>query len=303
LHAGKSKYLTVYMEKKTSKFIYILLVIMLIVIGVLSYFFIQNRAEHKAVVKEMNIEKEILTEEFQTLALDYDSLNSNNDTLNMMLQQERERIAQLIEEMKIIKATNVQKIREYKKELASLRSVMKSFVVQIDSLNRRNQLLTEENNEHKMRYTQIQSNYKVLEEKKEQLEKKVEIASQLETMNIEVIGLNRKEKDTNRAKNVAKIKVCFTILKNLTASVGEKDVFLRLERPDGSLLIKSLENLFEYEGSEINYSAKRVIEYGSKKLDVCIYYVADEGELMPGKYVVDIFTDGYNIGNGEFYFK
>ena len=138
---------------------------------------------------------------------------------------------------------------------------MKSFVVQIDSLNRRNQLLTEENNEHKMRYTQIQSNYKVLEEKKEQLEKKVEIASQLETMNIEVIGLNRKEKDTNRAKNVAKIKVCFTILKNLTASVGEKDVFLRLERPDGSLLIKSLENLFEYEGSEINYSAKRVIEY------------------------------------------
>ncbi|MBS2100803.1 coiled-coil domain-containing protein [Carboxylicivirga linearis] len=290
-------------QASNKKLIYIISAVAVVLIAVVFVMYLQNRQEYKAVVEEMTEEKDLLTEEFQTLALDYDSLQSNNDTLNLMLEQEREKISHLIEEIKTIKATNASKIREYKKELTSLRSVMRNFVVQIDSLNQRNQELSEENQQYRKQVNKIQDSYNELEKQKETLAKKVDIASKLETYNYEVEGLNSKDRETKKARNVSKIRVCFTIQKNITAPIGEKTVYLRVLRPDEALLVRSLDDKFEYEEEEINYSARRVIEYGGEELDVCVFYKADEGELLPGTYTVDIFADGFNIGTTTFELK
>ena len=290
-------------QASNKKLIYIISAVAVVLIAVVFVMYLQNRKEYKAVVEEMTEEKVLLTEEFQTLALDYDSLQSNNDTLNLMLEQEREKISHLIEEIKTIKATNASKIREYKKELTSLRSVMRNFVVQIDSLNQRNQELSEENQQYKKQVNKIQDSYNELEKQKETLAKKVDIASKLETYNYEVEGLNSKDRETKKARNVSKIRVCFTIQKNITAPIGEKNVYLRILRPDEALLVRSLDDKFEYEEEEINFSARRVIEYGGEELDVCIFYQADEGELLPGTYTADIFADGFNIGTTSFELK
>lgn len=290
-------------QKSNKNLIYIGAAVAVVIIAGLLYMYMSNRSEYRAIVDEMTEEKDILTEEFQNLALNYDSLNSNNDTLNLMLEQEREKIAHLIEEIKTIKATNASKIREYKKELTSLRSVMKNFVVQIDSLNQRNQELTEENKQYRQQYTEIQGSYKELEQQKAKLAEKIEIASQLETYNYAVEGLNNKDRETKRARNVAKIKVCFTIKKNITAPIGEKTVYMRIMRPDEALLLHSLDDKFKYENEDINFSANRVIEYGGEALDVCIFYNADEGELLPGTYTVDLFADSFNIGTTKFELK
>nr|WP_319401228.1 hypothetical protein [uncultured Carboxylicivirga sp.] len=296
------------MENKTpqashKRLIYIISTIAIVIVGIVLIMFFQNRQEYKAIVSEMTEEKSLLTEEFQTLALDYDSLQSNNDTLNLMLEQEREKISHLIEEIKTIKATNASKIREYKKELTSLRSVMRNFVVQIDSLNQRNKELSEENQQYRSQVNKIQDSYKELEKQKETLAKKVDIASKLETYNYEVEGLNSKDRDTKKARNVSKIRVCFTIQKNITAPIGEKAVYIRIMRPDEALLLRSLDDKFTYEGEEINFSARRIIEYGGEELDVCIFYNADEGELLPGTYTADLFADGFNIGTTQFELK
>ncbi|MCT4586181.1 MAG: hypothetical protein N4A71_00010 [Carboxylicivirga sp.] len=290
-------------DKPSSKLVYIIGGISIVIIGVLLILFFSNRSEYKAIVEEMTEEKTILTEEFQNLALDYDSLHSNNDTLNLMLDQEREKITNLIEEIKTIKATNARKIREYKKELSTLRGVMKNFVVQIDSLNRRNEELTQENIQYRKQRDAIKESYKVLEKEKETLNKKVEIASQLETRKIESTGLNSKGKETKKTKSVAKIRTCCTILKNITAQVGMKTAYIRIQRPDDVLLITSKSNLFTYEDEEINYTAKRDFEYGGEDVDVCVYYTAADGELLKGVYTVDIFVDGFNIGTGNFELK
>nr|WP_321405830.1 hypothetical protein [uncultured Carboxylicivirga sp.] len=290
-------------QKSNNKLIYIISAVAVALIAVVLFMYLSNRKEYKAVVEEMTEEKLLLTEEFQTLALDYDSLQSNNDTLNLLLEQEREKISHLIEEIKTIKATNASKIREYKKELTSLRSVMKSFVVQIDSLNQRNQELSEENIQYRKQVTKIQDSFKELEKQKEKLAEKVEIASQLETYNYEVEGLNSKDRETKKARNVAKIRVCFTIQKNITAPIGEKTVYMRIMRPDEALLVRSLDDKFKYEGEEINFSAQRVIEYGGEELDICIFYKADEGELLPGNYTADLFADGFHIGTTQFELK
>lgn len=290
-------------KSRSNKTIYILSAVAVIIITAVLFLYLNNRKEYQAIVEELTEEKVILTEEFQSLALDYDSLHTNNDTLNLMLEQEREKISHLIEEIKTIKATNSSKIREYKKELSSLRQVMKSFVVQIDSLNRRNIELTNENKQYRRQYSKVQESYKELEKQKEKLAEKIEIASQLETINGEAVGLNSKGRSTKRARNVAKIKVCFTIMKNITASVGEKNVYMRIVRPDDALLLHSLDDVFTYESEMINFSASRVIEYGGEDLDVCIFYQADAGELMAGTYTADLFSDGFNIGTVVFELK
>jgi myosin heavy subunit len=273
-------------------------VALLLIIIVILY--VTKSVEMHEVVKEMTVEKKILTEEYQQLAMGYDSLESTSDTLNSMLEQERLKVEQLIEEIKTIKATNAAKIREYRTELSTLRSVLKSYIVQIDSLNQINEALKKENKEYQQRYSQIQNSYRKLEDVKTKLEDKVEIASRLEAKNMRANGLNARGRTTSRVSRIDKIEICFTVLKNLTAPVGMKPFYLRLERPDGQILLHSRDDLFEYEGSEINYSAMRNIEYGGEDIDVCIYYDVDMGELMLGEYTADVFTDGANIGRFTF---
>jgi uncharacterized protein YcbK (DUF882 family) len=271
--------------------------VVLLVVSVL--YFVQNR-EMTAIVENLNEEKTILTEEYQNLMVNYDSLYSDNDTLNLMLEVERERISQLVEEIKTIKATNTAKIREFQKELTTLRSVLRNYIVQIDSLNLRNMELTEENLEHRRRYTQIASSYRELEEVKTNLEEKVTIASRLDVTNMMAEGLAPSGRKTNRSGRIGKIRVCFTLLKNVTSPIGMKEFFLRIERPDGQLLMHSRDNTFEHEGSEINYSATRSVEYGGEELDVCLFYEVDAGELIAGEYIADIFADGFHIKSLRF---
>ncbi len=286
-----------------NKLLYTIVVIAVVVIVALIYFLVNQKVENDIYKQEMLEEQLLLTEGFQALALDYDSLHSNNDTLNLMLEEEREKITHLIEEIKTIKATNARTIREYKKELMTMRGVMRNFVVQIDSLNRRNEQLTKENIQYRKKHTEIAQSYKELEEVKKTLYKKVEIASQLETLNIETTGLNAKGNQTKKSKNVAKIRMCCTISKNVTTPVGMKTVYIRIIRPDEVLLVSSKDNLFTYEEQKINFTAKREFEYGGEDVDICVFYSAEEGELLAGEYKVDIFVDGFNVGTSSFNFK
>ncbi|WP_255297478.1 hypothetical protein [Anaerophaga thermohalophila] len=194
---------------------YILLSILGGLLAIIAALYISQSVEMKEVVEEMTIEKEILTEEYQELALGYDSLESTSDTLNTMLEKERQKVEHLIEEIKTIKATNASKIREYRKELSTLRGVLKSYIVQIDSLNRINEELKKENIEYQQRYTRIESSYRELEGEKSELEEKVVIASRLETTNMQANGLNTRGRSTDRINRIDKIEVCFTVKKTL----------------------------------------------------------------------------------------
>lgn len=284
-------------KSKNSKLLYIIITAAaILLLAITALYFVQNKQMNE-IVTNLNEEKTILTEEYQKLILNYDSLQSDNDTINTLLEREREKISHLIEEIKTIKATNTAKIREFQKELTTLRGVLRSYVIQIDSLNARNQELTRENVEHQKRYTQIQTSFKQLEVEKASLAEKVNIASRLDVTNMLAEALNANGKKTDRSSRTAKIRVCFTVLRNVTAPVGMKSVYLRLERPDGQLLMHSKDDLFTYEGSQINYSAARNIEFGGDEVDVCIFYEADAGELTPGKYIADVFSDGFHIGN------
>lgn len=278
--------------------------IILIIAGVIALIFIglyfNSRSQMAEMEEVLTEEKNLLITEYQDLYTDFDSLRSNNTELEQKLQEERDRVAQLQDELRTVKASNARRIKELQTELTAMRGAMRSYIYQIDSLNQTNEKLKKENVGMRQKIADAQKAEAELKEQNNALSGKVQLAARLETSGVSGIGLNNKEKATTRANKATKLKVNFTILKNITSETGLRTVYLRIERPDGQLLMHSKNDTFQFEDQQLNFSAKRDIEYGGQDTDTYIVYNVDAGELMAGEYSIELFTDGELIGNGKF---
>ncbi|MFA5301478.1 MAG: hypothetical protein WC395_02190, partial [Bacteroidales bacterium] len=112
------------MEKNLKTIIIVLAAVAVLLIGALAWVWI----DRGGMIKELNLEKEQLTQQMIQLRSEYDSLSTTNDTLNLRLTEEREKIDLLIERINKTEATNRTRIREYEKELGTLRSIMRSYI-------------------------------------------------------------------------------------------------------------------------------------------------------------------------------
>jgi FtsZ-binding cell division protein ZapB len=181
--------------------------------------------------------------------------------------------------------------------MTTLRKIMRDYVVQIDSLNQKNQRLMAENQNVKQEVTEVKTHNQSLEQEKKKLEQTVTIASTLEAMNLNASGINKKGKVQSKASKIESIKIDLTLSKNLTAKRGAKNIYVRIQRPDQLLLTKSDNDLFKFEGLKIPYSAVREVEYEGMELPVSIYWDnTGESPLIQGQYTIDVFADGNNIG-------
>ncbi len=291
-------------EKKSKIQIIVLIILALVVIFLIVDKFMQKKKTDDIIVQleESNTEKQNISDELKTLYDQYEGLKTENDTINAKLEGEKERIAELMDELKYVKSSNAVKIKEYKKELSTLRTIMRSYIVQIDSLNTSNQELRADIKTVKNQYQTVLNEKEDLSQERDSLAGTVEKASTLKAMNLIANGINIRGKETNRISKLDKIKVCFTIDENIIASKGNKWVYIRIAKPDKYVLKESEYDLFEYEGNQIAYTAKREIAYNGQKADMCVYWKKSE-ELMEGLYYVDIFTEGKRIGTVAFNLK
>ena len=289
-------------QKKKSKIqlIIIILLALLVIFFIIDKIQQKNRTEEIIVqLDESNTEKQNISNEMKELLVQYDDLRTNNDTLNEKLATEQAKIKELIDQLKYVKSSNSTKIKEYKKELGTLRKIMRSYVVQIDSLYTKNKELIKENAQVKNEYRIVMSENQDLSSERDSLAGTVKKASELKAMNLTASGINQRGKNTNRISKLDKIKVCFTIDENIIALKGEKWVYLRIAKPDKYVLVETDTDMFSFEGKEIAYSAKRMVNYDGKVMDMCIYW--KKSEMLPaGLYYVDIFADGSLIGTTAF---
>ena len=121
-------------EKKQRTPYIVLAVLAAIAIGLGIALSVVSR-NNSSLVRELNKEKEDLSEQFRALQADFDSLNTDYESISHQLDTSREQVAQLIERLQNTDATNRAKIRQYEKELGTLRSIMRGYIIQIDSLN------------------------------------------------------------------------------------------------------------------------------------------------------------------------
>jgi len=279
----------------------VIIAILVLIIGAGVYFILQQKEQMNLFVEQSELDKQELEDEYNQLSLDYEGyrVTINNDSLLVKLETEQVKVQRLQEELRTVKSTNITRINELKKELETLRKIMRGYVQQIDSLNRLNQKLTDENRQVTARFREATQTATELSKKNEQLAETVNLASRLDAGNIVVMGITNKNKPNNKISKIDQIAINFTINKNITAPTGEKTIYVRIQRPNDDVLIKSRRDVFLYENKEINYSIKKMIEYMGEELPVPMYWKIDES-LSPGTYRVDIFADGHRIGSQSF---
>ncbi|MDR3338976.1 MAG: hypothetical protein LBT25_02575 [Candidatus Symbiothrix sp.] len=288
------------MKNKQTLWIVIVVALLLIVIVAVLFIF-QQRKQMQDLQLQSELTKDELADDYNELSIQYEGykLTINNDSLLAKLETEQMKVQRLQEELRTIKSTNIKRINELKKELETLRVILQNYVQQIDSLNKINEKLTVENKQVTAKYRQATQTVSQLSQEKEQLAETVQLAAKLDASNISVIGITDKNKKTDKIKNMDQLEVHFTINRNITAPPGEKTIYLRIQKPDDDVLIKSRSNVFMYEDKEINYSVKRDIEYMGEEIEISIYWKVEEF-LTPGTYRVDIFADGNRIGQKSF---
>ncbi len=285
-------------QKNKSGLMFILFLVIAL-LAVVTFLYINQRQTTDEIRTVLTEEKDSLQSHLIQLRAGYDDLMTDNDSMNAQLIIEKEKIDDLLAEIKTVKAINYTKIKQLQNELGTLRAVAKSYVRQIDSLNTMNQELVAENILVKNEIKTAKSVNVELEEQNKDLSGKVELASALRTENLEAVPLNKRGKPNNKINKIVKIKVGFRIKENVLANAGERDIYVRIAGPDDYILAKSEEDLFEYEGQQIVYSAKRPVDYINKNLDVIVYW-DNNGALLQGAYEVYIFADGNEIGTTQF---
>jgi len=283
---------------RRNNIIVIALAAVLVVVVVL--YFLQMR-EHRAIVSEINEQKDSIQFELTQISTSYDSLKTENDTINEQLEVAQTKVKDLMLEVEQTKKISYQKISDYQNQVNTLRGIMRNFVAQIDSLNQRNKELMAENLEVKEQYKKVETKNQQLSQEKKQLQQTVERASMLQARDLIAEPLNSRSKPTRYASRAEKIKIYFVLSRNVTAKRGSKDIYARIMRPDQLLLSKSPDNTFPFEDVKIQYSAMRNVNYEGQELPVAIYWDnTNEPELMSGKYDVTIFADGDIIGETSF---
>ena len=270
-----------------------------IILGVALIFLIYMYFDKKNKMVEMETvltqEKDSLANELRHMVVAYDTLKTNNDTLNAGLQKQKNKIVQLLS----VNASNVQLIKKYKSEITTMREIMKSYIVQIDSLNTRNKMLASENTEIKQQITQVRNTNTELSKVKEELSTKVEVASIIQAKDIAAVSLNKKQKVTTRINLLDKLRICFTLRENPLAKPGQKDVYMRVIRPDSLVITSSPDNLFDYKGNKIIYSANRQVDYMNQDIEMCIF-LDNTGDFIIGNYSVELYLEDNIIGRTNF---
>lgn len=268
-----------------------------VVLAIVLVLFFMQRSDHKAIVGEIKAEKDSIQFELTEIVASYDSLETENDTINEQLFVAQAKVKDLLIEVQQTKKVSYEKITRYQKEVSSLQKVMRDFVVQIDSLNARNKMLMAENLEVKKQVKQVEKKNEQLSREKERLQQNLKRAAMLEARQLTAEPLNNRSKVTKFAKRTKKFRIYFVLGKNATAKRGTKNIYARIMRPDQLLMSKSENDLFQFEDLKIQYSAMRPVVYEGKDLPVAIYWDnTNEPPLMPGKYVVNLFADGNEIG-------
>ncbi len=282
-----------------------LLVVILALLGGLAYLFM-NLQEQKQVNEDMQelaaLDKQEMENEYERFTLQYSEMMTkiNNDSIIEQLTQEQMRTQQLLEELKKTKAEDAREITRLKKELATVRAVLRDYVMQIDSLNRQNEQLRAENSRVKdelaVRNTQIAG----LSTEKATLSEKVAIASQLDATNIQLKALKKNDKEVKKIKDCKTMQVSFTITRNVTATNGNRTVYVRIQNPGGNTLNGG--GTFPYENRNLQYTMKKNIEYTGEETNLTLFWQVSQ-MLEAGDYRVSIFVDGNMIGSRTFSFN
>ena len=264
------------------KIMYLLIVVAVALAGALAYIWYDK----SNLVKELTIDKEELTAQMIDLQNDYASLSSDYDMINSQLDSSREEVSQLIERIKKTEATNRSKMRQYERELGTLRSIMKSYIVQIDSLNTLNKKLTADAAAARREAAESKRKQAELTKTVESLSGQVAAGAVIKARGLRIDAYNSSDKITDRSSRVVRLLTTLSLVENDLAPKGPIRIYIRVKGPDGILLTNNTQRTFEVNGEPMICSASREVDYQGKEVELSIY-LNDIATYAKGIYTVE----------------
>ena len=281
-------------EQSLKKVMYALIAVAVLLAGGLAYIWYQK----SSLVKELTIEKQELTEQMVALQNDYATLSSDYDDINLQLDSSRLEVQMLIEKITQTEATNRIKIRQYEKELGTLRSIMRNYIVQIDSLNTLNKQLTADAAAARREAAESRRKQEELSKTVESLSGQVAAGAVIKARGLRMEAYNSSDKVTDRSSRVVRLLTTLSLVENDLAPVGPVRVYIRVKGPDGILLTNDTQRTFEVDGEPMICSASREVDYQGKEVELSIY-LNDITGYVKGIYTVEAYTDQTRLGSAE----
>ena len=281
-------------EKKLKRTMWILVVVAVALVAVLGYVWSQK----SSLISELEDEKRDLTEQMESLQNDYATLSSDYDSINSQLDTSRAEVADLLERIKKTNATNRAKMRQYEKELGTLRSIMRNYIVQIDSLNTLNHKLTAEAAAARREAAASKAESAHLSQQVENLTGQVAAGSVIKARGLHIAAYNSSDKVTDRSSRTVRLLTSLSLVENDLAPKGPVRVFIRVKDPDGIILTNSNRSSFTFNGETMVASASRRVDYEGSEVDLSIY-LNDIPEYRKGVYTVEAYTEQAFLGKSE----
>jgi myosin heavy subunit len=281
-------------EQNLKKIMYALIAVAVILAGTLAFIWIQKAS----LVNDLKIEKEELTAQMVELQNDYATLSSDYDTINSQLDSSREEVSQLIERIKKTEATNRSKMRQYEKELGTLRSIMRNYITQIDSLNTLNKQLTADAAAARREAAESKRKSAELSKKVQNLTGQVAAGAVIKARGLRIEAYNSSDKVTDRSSRVVRLLTTLSLVENDLAPKEPVRVYIRIKGPDGILLTNSEQRTFNFDGEPLICSASREVDYQGKEVELSIY-LNDVVGYVKGIYTVEAYTKDTLLGTAE----
>ena len=274
---------------------YALIAVAVLLAAALAYIWMQKNS----LVNELKLEKDDLTEQIVALQQDYESLSSEYESINTQLDSSKEEVAQLVERIKQTDATNRAKIRQYEKELGTLRSIMRNYIVQIDSLNTLNKQLTADAAAARREAAESRRANQALTEQVDNLSNQVKVGSVIKARGIRLEPYNASDKVTDRSSRVVRMLTTLSLVENDLAPKGPVRVYIVVKDPDGVIMTNANSTGFECNGESHTASASREVDYEGSEVEMSIYLNDIAEQCVKGVYTVEAYTTDSYLGSAE----
>ena len=281
-------------EKNLKTVMYVLVAVAVLLAAALAYIWSQKAS----LISDLELEKQDLTEQIESLQNDYANLSSDYDSINSQLDTSRAEVANLVERIKQTEATNRAMIRKYQKELGTLRSIMRNYIVQIDSLNTLNHKLTADAAAARREAAASRAQSRQLTEQVEALSGQVAAGSVIKARGLRIEAYNSSDKVTDRSSRVVRLLTSLSLVENDLAPKGPVVVYIRVKDPDGIILTNANRTSFQFNGETMVASASRRVDYEGREVDLSIY-LNDIPEYTKGIYTVEAYTEQSKLGTAE----
>jgi len=254
--------------------------------------------QRNGLVNQLEGEKQELAQQMVALQSDFENLSSDYESINHQLDTSREQVALLIEKLNKTEATNRAKIRQYEKELGTLRTIMKGYIVQIDSLNTLNKQLTADAAAARREAAESRRANEELSQQVSNLSEQVNAGKVLKARGISLVALYSNDKAGDRHSRVKYMMANLSLLENSLAERGPVRVYVRVKDPEGILLMNNESGEFVVNGVAMQATASREVDYEGAEVDLSIY-INDTGEFVKGIYTLEAYTEKGLLGRAE----